>query len=112
MRMAAFSEQTYFSALAWQRLGQKAKARRVLLRLLKFARERRESSATIDYFATSLPNMILFEADLPARERVTARFLEALALRGLGRETPARQALRVVARDDPGNPLVYPHLSP
>jgi hypothetical protein len=43
----------------------------------------------VDYFATSLPTMLLFEDDLQRRQEVTAKFLQAQALHGLGRSEEA-----------------------
>ena len=43
----------------------------------------------IDYFATSLPNMLLFADDLEMRNRIMARLLRAQAFAGLGRTAEA-----------------------
>ena len=40
----------------------------------------------IDYFATSLPNMLLFEDDLQQRNRVESLLLSGLAAYGLGNQ--------------------------
>lgn len=100
--VAAFSEKTYFTALAWDKLGRRG-ARRLLRRLLAHARALPRQAAKIDYFATSLPTMLLFEDDLQARQRTTARFLEGLALLGLGERKAGRKALREVLRRDPSH---------
>ena len=55
---------TYYSALSWERLGQKAKAKKLLRDLLAYARKLAKAEAKIDYFATSLPTMLLFDDDL------------------------------------------------
>ncbi len=104
MSVRRFSEMTYFSALAWARLGQKDRARSLLRDLRAFARQLAAAPAKIDYFATSLPTMLLFEDDLQARQTTTARFLEAQALGGLGRRSAARRLLRWVLRRDPSHP--------
>jgi predicted oxidoreductase (fatty acid repression mutant protein) len=77
MSVRQFSEMTYYSALAWQRLGRKARAKKLLRALLAHARQLARTKAKIDYFATSLPTMLLFEDDLQARQTTTALFLEA-----------------------------------
>ncbi|MBV9391055.1 MAG: tetratricopeptide repeat protein [Verrucomicrobia bacterium] len=41
-------------------------------------------SASIDYFATSLPLILVFDEDLQARKQAEAAFLLGLAQRGLG----------------------------
>jgi len=101
MSVRAFSEMTYYSALAWQRLGQKARANKLLRALLGYARKLARTPAAIDYFATSLPTMLLFNGDLTARQRTTALFLEAQARLGLGQTAAAKKLLRQVIRRDP-----------
>ncbi|MBC8010960.1 MAG: tetratricopeptide repeat protein, partial [Burkholderiales bacterium] len=76
MRVRAFSELTYYSALALARLGRAATAKKLLSDLLAYARDLAKQPATIDYFATSLPTMLLFDEDLAARQLTTARFIE------------------------------------
>src|SRR5258708_2701797 len=64
MSVRAFSEMTYYSALSWEMLGQPVKAKKLLRELLDYARKLRKTEARIDYFAPSLPAMLLFEDDL------------------------------------------------
>jgi len=111
MTVRAFSEMTYYSARALQRLGRKAEARRLLRTLLAGARRLAKTPATIDYFATSLPTMLLFDDDLPARQRTAALFLEAQARLGLGQTAAARRLLRMVLQRDPNHALAADLLS-
>jgi tetratricopeptide (TPR) repeat protein len=105
MSVRAFSEMTYFSALAWERLGKKAKSTRLLKDLLAYARDLEKQIAKIDYFATSLPTMLLFDADIQACQVTTARFLQAQALLGLGQKAKARHFLADVLSRDPNHAL-------
>ena len=105
MSVRIFSEMTYFSALAWSRLGEKAKAQQLLTDLLAYAKDLEKQPAVIDYFATSLPTMLLFDDDLQARQTTTARFLQAQALLGLGKKAKAGVMLTDVLRRDPNHAL-------
>ena len=105
MSVRAFSEMTYYSALAHAHLGRKAESRRLLRDLLGYARKLGKQPARLDYFATSLPAMLLFEEDLPARQETTALFLEAQARLGLGEVSAARKLLRKVLHRDPNHAL-------
>ncbi|MEO6992360.1 MAG: hypothetical protein ABI273_01910, partial [Lacunisphaera sp.] len=86
-------------------------ARRLLRGLLAHARKLGQTPATIDYFATSLPTMLLFNDDLQARQETTALFLEAQARLGLGEKTAARKLLRTVLRRDPNHALAADFLA-
>jgi hypothetical protein len=111
MSVRAFSEMTYYSALSWKRLGQEAKAKQLLRELLAWARALQRAPAKIDYFATSLPTMLLFDDDLQFRQETSALFLQAQAWLGLGQASKARVLLRTVLRRDPNHALAADLLS-
>ena len=111
MSVRSYSEKTYYSALALRRLGQNAEAARLLKALLAHAKTLAKSKAKIDYFATSLPTMLLFEDDLQARQSTAALFLEAQARLGLGQKARATTLLRTVLERDPNHALAADLLS-
>lgn len=103
MSVRAFSELTYYSALALEKIGRRAEAKKLLRGLLAHARQLARTPAKIDYFATSLPTMLLFDDDLDRRQKISALFLEAQARLGLGERAAARRLLARVLRLDPGH---------
>jgi len=105
MSVRTFSEMTYYSALAWLQLGRRANAKRLLKGLLKYAVALEQTPSKIDYFATSLPTMLLFDDDLQARQTTAALFLQAQARLGLGEKAKARTLLKKVLRRDPNHAL-------
>ncbi len=105
MSVRAFSEMTFYSALAWKRLGRKAKAKELLRDLLAYAERLAKTPAKIDYFATSLPTMLLFDDDLQFRQETSALFLQAQAHLGLGRKAKAKNLLQKILQRDPNHAL-------
>ncbi len=105
MSVRAFSEKTFYSAMSWARLAQKAKARKLFLDLLAHAKKLQGRAAKIDYFATSLPTMLLFDEDIQFRQETTALFLQSQALLGLGKRPAAKKLLAVILRRDPSHAL-------
>jgi len=105
MSVRAFSELTYYSALAAERLGRNAQARKLFQDLLAHGRNLQKAKAMIDYFATSLPTLLLFEEDLQSRQETTALFLQAQAYLGLHQEAKGRSLLRTVLKRDPNHAL-------
>jgi len=105
MSVRAFSEMTYYSALSLKQLGQKARAEKLFRELLAYARKLQKTVAKIDYFATSLPTMLLFDDDLQIRQETNALFLQAQAQLGLGRKSEAKKLLRKVLLRDPSHAL-------
>lgn len=105
MAVQSYSELSYFSARALERLGERAAAAGLFRRLLRHARTLGRTPAKIDYFATSLPTMLLFDDDLAARQKTTALFLEAQARLGLGQRAAGKRLLAEVLRRDPNHAL-------
>jgi len=94
---------TYFQALALKALGKSETAHELLSGLADFARKQMLAEPKIDYFATSLPNMLLFEDDLRKRNRVESLLLSALASDALGDAETADRLLRDVLSEDPNH---------
>jgi tetratricopeptide (TPR) repeat protein len=104
MSVKVFSEMTYYSALALKWLARTEEAEKLLRSLLAYAEKLMQQKAKIDYFATSLPAMLLFEDDLQKRNTVTATFLQAQAWLGLGDAARAKELLNQVLRLDRNHP--------
>lgn len=103
MSPTAVSEKTFYSALAWRRLGEAKRCEGLREAIEVRAGEAAVEDVTIDYFATSLPNMLLFTDDLVARRRTLARVLTAQAAAIRGHLEDAAQVCEEVLRADPGN---------
>jgi hypothetical protein len=98
--LGAVGIHSYFQAKALLALGDEEAAHRVLSSLAEFAATRMRAEPKIDYFATSLPNLLLFDDDLEKRNRIQSLLLSALANDGLGhREEAARQLAEVMVED-------------
>jgi tetratricopeptide (TPR) repeat protein len=105
MSVRQYSEMTYFSTVAMQRLGRGAEAERLFKELLAYAKTLAATEPKIDYFATSLPAMLLFEDDLAERQQIHAMFLEAQAQIGFEEHDLAKDLLREILRRDPSHLL-------
>ena len=99
MAVQPVSAMTSWSAMAMRRLGEHAAADALLQRVLAYAAQLEQQTPQIDYFATSLPAMLLFEVDLAQQNRLEAGLLRAQAMFGLGdagrAETLVRELLRL-----------------
>jgi tetratricopeptide (TPR) repeat protein len=100
MQTKTVSENTYWSACALRRLGREQDARDAFRTILDYSAHLQRQTPKIDYFATSLPAMLLFEEDLARRQTITARFLEAQARLGLGDEAEGLRLLEEVLAMD------------
>jgi tetratricopeptide (TPR) repeat protein len=103
MSIRAYSEMTFYTACALKRLGRTTEARRLARELLRYAKELARAEARIDYFATSLPAMLLFHDDLAKRNAITGLFLEAQAAIALGSSRRGQRVLNRVLQLDPSH---------
>jgi tetratricopeptide (TPR) repeat protein len=94
----------YYSALARRQIGDEAGAVTALTGLRRAATEQMQAEVKIDYFATSLPNFLIFDDDLEKRNRAACLFVRGLAQRGLGNQSEAIGDLRATLEID-GNHL-------
>jgi tetratricopeptide (TPR) repeat protein len=90
------SDMTFYKALALRELENDSQAVLLLNELLEFASRQIHATPTIDYFATSLPNFLLFDDDLKKRNQIHCGYLAGLAKLGLGRTEEAVADLREV----------------
>jgi tetratricopeptide (TPR) repeat protein len=98
---APLSPMNYYRALALAKMGESKAGREVLEKLLCSAQAQLDAKVSIDYFATSLPNFLLFTDDLEKRNRIDCHFLIGLARLGLGEKSKAIETLRTVVELDP-----------
>lgn len=98
-----YSESTYYSILAAQRLGDTARAETLIAGLADHARKLALNPAKIDYFATSLPTLLLFHDD-PARQQDRTRtVIEAQLAILSGRPDSAARLLEALLVERPGH---------
>jgi len=100
MSVRTVSEMTFWSAMACRCLGNEQKAKEMFDAILDYSGELERQEPKIDYFATSLPAMLLFEDDLGLRNRIDAVFLRAQAQLGLGNQQDAEILLLNVVEMD------------
>jgi tetratricopeptide (TPR) repeat protein len=94
----------YYWALARRQLGDEAGAVTAFTALRRAATEQMQAEVKIDYFATSLPNFLIFDDDLEKRNQAACLFVRGLAQFGLGNRSEAINDLRTTLEID-GNHL-------
>ena len=88
MAVTEHSALSYFRGLSLLALGRAAEARALFASLRDYARREQKRPARIDYFATSLPLLLVFEDDLEEAKNRRADELLRLAEAGLRGESP------------------------
>jgi hypothetical protein len=85
MQVYSISDTTYWSGKAFVSLARIDEAKKIFQEIYDYSLELQQQTPKIDYFATSLPAMLLFEENLVLRQEISAKFLRAQALLGLSR---------------------------
>ncbi|HEU4609201.1 MAG TPA: tetratricopeptide repeat protein, partial [Chitinophagaceae bacterium] len=77
-------DKIFYKGLAWIKLGEKEKAERIFCSLDEYGTKHLNDEVTIDYFAVSLPDLLIFEADFNKRNRVHCHYMSGLGRLGKG----------------------------
>ncbi len=104
MAVEEHSPLSFHRGLALRELGREDAARELFQEIRGYARATLATTATIPHFATSLPNLLVFDEDLQARRDAGLHLLLAQAAFGLGDAENAAAELgkaRAAAIDDP-----------
>jgi tetratricopeptide (TPR) repeat protein len=83
-------DKIFYQGLAWLQLGDRARAFKIFERLIQFGEQHIEDNVSIDYFAVSLPDLLVFDIDLNQRNRMHCLYLMALGHLGLRKESPSK----------------------
>ena len=103
-------EMVFYKGLALRALGREADAARCFGKLVAYGQTHENDAVKIDYFAVSLPDLMVFDEDLNARNHAHCRFMTALGLLGGGEVEQARALLEGVLRENPNHLSVKIHL--
>jgi tetratricopeptide (TPR) repeat protein len=76
-------DKIFYQGLAWNALGEKGKARLIFSRLVDYGKAHLNDEVKIDYFAVSLPDLLIFEDDLNIRNQTHCYYMMGLGYLGL-----------------------------
>ncbi|MDA3816288.1 MAG: DUF5107 domain-containing protein [Prolixibacteraceae bacterium] len=93
-------DKIFYQGLALQKLGQHAEASNRFSKLLNYGEKQLLIPFKMDYFAVSLPDLLIFEDDLQKRHEQHCHYLMALGHLGLGNKEKAQAEFEMVLADD------------
>ena len=77
-------DKLFYQGLAWRKLHQHERAETLFTKLIQYGEDHLNDTIKLDYFAVSLPDMLVFDTDLNERNRIHCYYLMALGNLGLG----------------------------
>ena len=93
-------DKIFYQGLAWKKLGQEVKAHQIFEKLIAYGKEHMNDEIRIDYFAVSLPDLLIFEDDLNVRNHIHVLFLQGLGYLGLRQFSVANNLFEQVLKLD------------
>jgi tetratricopeptide (TPR) repeat protein len=103
-------DKIFYQGLAWLKLGDKNKADKIFERLISFASQYANDEIEIDYFAVSLPDLLVFDQDLTKKNKVHCEYLTGLGLLGLHNPEKAKIHFNNVLKENMSHQGVVVHL--
>ncbi len=93
-------DKIFYQGLAWHALGEKEKASQIFSRLVAYGKTHLNDEVKIDYFAVSLPDLLIFEDDLKVRNETHCYYMMGLGYLGLNKPEDASVALKKALAND------------
>lgn len=93
-------DKIFYQGLALLKLGKKQEAEKRFQNLINYGKEHMNDAVKLDYFAVSLPDLLIWEEDLNARNQVDCHYLIGLGELGLENTGIAISAFKKVLEKD------------
>ena len=98
-------DKIFYAALAYRRLGDDAKANGLCHKLINYGQQHLFDRVRMDYFAVSLPDLLIWEGDLQAKNTIHCNLMMALGHYGLGNRQRGDRFLAAVEQMDINHPV-------
>ena len=93
-------DKIFYQGLSWLKLGDPKKANEIFENLIGFAAQHINDKIEIDYFAVSLPDLLVFDQDLTLKNNVHCHYLTGLGLLGLHKTEEAKKYFNKVLKEN------------
>jgi tetratricopeptide (TPR) repeat protein len=98
-------DKIFYAALAYRRLGEDGKANGLCYKLINYGQQHLFDQVRMDYFAVSLPDLLIWDGDLQAKNTIHCNLMMALGHYGLGNREKGARFLKVVEQMDINHPV-------
>ena len=89
-------DKIFYAALCYRKLGQEDKARSLFNKLINYGKQHIFDHVVMDYFAVSLPDLLVWEGDLDEMNRIHCKYMLALGYYGMSDKERALKYLAEV----------------
>ncbi|TFF39326.1 DUF5107 domain-containing protein [Mucilaginibacter psychrotolerans] len=103
-------DKIFYQGLAHKKLGNHERVLQIFTKLVDYGNKHSDDEVKLDYFAVSLPNLLIFEDDLNLRNRIHAAFIQGLGYLGLDELDKASELFSQILMHDASNSSSKIHL--
>jgi tetratricopeptide (TPR) repeat protein len=103
-------DKIFYQGLAWQKLGDVSQGQEIFEKMTDYGRTHENDEVKIDYFAVSLPDLLIFEDDLDKRNVIHCKYIAGLGYLGLRKYKLAAYLLQTVLIEDAMHVGAHTHL--
>ena len=89
-------DKIFYAALCYRKLGQENKARGLFNKLINYGKQHIYEKVVMDYFAVSLPDLLIWEDSLDTKNLIHCKYMLALGYYGMGEKEKAEHYLKEV----------------
>ena len=93
-------DKIFYAALCYRQLGNEERAKGLFHKLINYGKQHIFDVVTMDYFAVSLPDLLVWDADLNQKNRIHCLYMLALGYAGMGEREQAMHYLDEAAQLD------------
>lgn len=93
-------DKIFYAGLCLQRLGRTNEAKSCFHRLISYGEKHIFDQITMDYFAVSLPDLLIWDDDLNRKNQVHCKYMMALGYWGLGEKVRSKRLFNEAAQLD------------
>ena len=93
-------DKIFYAGLCYRALGQEDKARGLFNKLVGYGKQHLFDHVTMDYFAVSLPDLLIWDDSLDTKNRIHCLYMLALGFFGLGDDEHGERYLKEVEQLD------------
>ena len=104
-------DKIFYQGLALLRLNQESEAQTRFQKLIEYGQTHIDDHITIDYFAVSLPDLLIWEGDLDLNNKIHCLYMQGLGYLGLGKTEKALEKFNQVLSLDKSHLGVVVHKS-
>ncbi|WP_343706631.1 DUF5107 domain-containing protein [Flavobacterium sp.] len=104
-------DKIFYQGLAYLKLNNPAEANKRFEKFVTYAEKHVNDHVTIDYFAVSLPDLMIWEDDLDKRNKIHCLYMKGLGLLGLDKKATAEETFNSVLSEEKSHSGVTIHLS-